>query len=255
MNWGGNNHAEASTIIRYNIGVNIGGKNQGYEALFLFRTNSNTYIYNNVFYDDSGLDPFRLEGSGQDTAAFVNNVFHNTASPIIDLNHWKSGQSATATAIYFDHNAYSPAATPIANSYPASIGKTFEDKNAVRATLYQDKGTPPGGGSSAGKNTVGYTGIITGTPRRDIRELAKYFMIDESSPLYKAGREVTKEEVNDFLWGRPAAEGKPQGKYPPHDSMRFAKPDLFDVNAYEDFFGLPVPRGTAKPSIGIHEAP
>jgi hypothetical protein len=83
---------------------------------------------------------------------------------------------------------------------------------------------------------------------RDRKEIAKFFKISKSSPLYQAGRKVTDEEIRDFILGTPGKT--PQGIIAPAATQQVGNLGLIQYNSGKDFFGNNV---SDTPSIGAHE--
>ena len=272
MNWGGNWAVEAATMVRYNIVVNnarwsTDANGASESATLILNTNSNSYFYNNVFYNDKAR-AINIRSGGLDHAAFVNNVFWTNADTVLDLSNWKTNDSDGKNVAYFDHNAYYNHAGVITNGatdYNSKLGKSFADDNAIIPSsdpfgLTEGAAAVPGGaGTNENRAGQGYTGIITSANvgsdniQNRIKDNASYFKIDSSSVLYREGRPVTKKEVDDFIWGKnqniPSAA--------PHAStVQRGDPDTFNKNGGRDFFGnlLPNPEtpGSAPPSIGAH---
>jgi len=276
MNWGGTNHGFANTIVRYNILVNVGGGGaEGgtvhvYDhpcAVVMLNTVSNTIFYNNVFYNDKG-EPFIIENRNNDRALFVNNIFWNNGPSIMDMGKWMSGQGdggANPTpAMFYNNLFFSPGGALIVASgfdYPARVGVSFNSPTQNVNPITGDPkfgvvaGVSEPGGAGANdqirnRNTPGYTGIINGPPLRDIRELAKFFLIDNSSAAHHAGHNLTRKEVEDYIFGRRGGDVRWEG-HEPHESQILFPPrrDLYAFNGGKDFFGNAL---TDNISIGAH---
>jgi hypothetical protein len=283
MNWGGWYAGEAATLLRYNISVNNtywSGEANPYNnadgnATLILNTNSNTYFYNNVFYNDKQR-PIRIRSGGSDHAAFVNNVFWSNGSTVLDLSNWKNNQAdmeeGRVVPAYFENNLYykeggagnrADIVTP-QTDYPSRVNASFTDSAMkIGNPGFGTAGniTPGGAGDNENRSTAGYRMQIFGTPRRDIHEIASFFQITSASPLYKQGRKVTKKEVDDYLWGRTGAGVNTAiPRTAPHNSiLQRGNPNIFNVNVGEDYFGNPLPdpedSGAENPSIGVHNLP
>jgi hypothetical protein len=265
MNWGGADGGESGTIIRYNVSINVGGWSASGGPVFRMSTNSNTYIYNNVFYNDKGA-PIRFSGGNLDHAACVNNVFWSSGAVVLGLNQWKSNQDDSPNPIYFDNNAYyNPGGTVVTSStdYPnrvitANGGAGWKDDNKVILTsdpFGKVSGTtaPGGAGTEETMSSPGYAFQIFGTPVRDKNEIAKHFLINAASDLYQAGRAVTRQEVDDFIWGRITSTIP--NTLPHASTERRGNRNIFNRDAGQDFFGNPIPdpvTSDVMPSIGVH---
>jgi len=243
MNWGGDPAGPAATIVRYNIGINNGANDTvwaGYmNCIFTLKTQGNTFIYNNVFYNDNGR-PFKIDSNRGGAAAFVNNVFYNNSTEsILDL-------SGNNDFTYFDNNAYyNPNSSVMVVRSDWTGPRGWSDTRAIR-TNPGYVGTPGGGGAANNLTNTGYSAIIQAGGLRNIREVASMFKINSSSPLYRTGRVVTKTEVNDFLWGITANTHAPDWTL---THNLFTRPNHFDTNSGKDFYGNMI---NNPPSVGGH---
>ncbi|MCL2880847.1 MAG: hypothetical protein FWF29_11445, partial [Treponema sp.] len=185
---------------------------------------------------------------------------------------WKNTTTDASNSIYFDHNMfYSPTGAPIVNSttdYPQRLGYSYfdvgrSDKNQImpaagNANPFGIYDSAPGGAGSDGSNSTrtgpGYTTLVTGlwpSMQDRLDSIAAYFKIDADSSLYHAGREITKTEVNDDLWGRISGPDNVQGTTPHVSTVQYGDPNLFDNNEGYDYFGNLINR--ANPSVGACE--
>ena len=263
MNWGGNWAGEAATIVRYNISVNNGGwgpADPG-EVTLILNTNSNTFFYNNIFYNDK-QQPIRIRSGSLDHAAFINNVFWTNAPTVLDLSTWKNMQADGNNLIYFDHNMYYNAANVVVDSqtnYHLRLGASWSDANRITSPNGNPFGkfaaAPGGAGSNENRAGAGYSSLIFGTHSiRSKDELASFFKIDNTSDLYQKGRPITKKLVDDYIWG---VTGSVIPFTQPHAST-VQRGDRNTFNRYggRDFFDNPIPNpedsSAPRPSVGVH---